>query len=176
MSQDFCDTPNSSKMLFTIKRSAVKKAPVSLNAHRGLLFYCGLVAGLGQRSGIFKAVHRGYPNGVRRLPLVEVLAADIGAVDDLVVVAHVAVHLHLQRRLHGRRKPARDSAELIAEISDIFTLSKAERAGGELDRVVVARQQVGRQNAVVVQVGLEHDPVIRPLQDMKNPHRRKEEQ
>lgn len=163
-------------MLFTIKRSAVKKAPVSLNAHRGLLFYCGLVAGLGQRSGIFKAVHRGYPNGVRRLPLVEVLAADIGAVDDLVVVAHVAVHLHLQRRLHGRRKPARDSAELIAEISDIFTLSKAERAGGELDRVVVARQQVGRQNAVVVQVGLEHDPVIRPLQDMKNPHRRKEEQ
>ena len=125
MSQDFCDTPNSSKMLFTIKRSAVKKAPVSLNAHRGLLFYCGLVAGLGQRSGIFKAVHRGYPNGVRRLPLVEVLAADIGAVDDLIVVA---------------------------------------------------RQQVGRQNAVVVQVGLEHDPVIRPLQDMKNPHRRKEEQ
>lgn len=112
-------------MLFTIKRSAVKKAPVSLNAHRGLLFYCGLVAGLGQRSGIFKAVHRGYPNGVRRLPLVEVLAADIGAVDDLIVVA---------------------------------------------------RQQVGRQNAVVVQVGLEHDPVIRPLQDMKNPHRRKEEQ
>lgn len=150
----------------------MKKAPVSLNAHKGLLFYCGLVAGLGQRSGIFKAVHRGYPNGVRRLPLVEVLAT----VDDLVVVAHVAVHLHLQRRLHGRCKPARDSAELIAEISDIFTLSKAERAGGELDRVVVARQQVGRQNAVVVQVGLEHDPVIRPLQDMKNPHRRKEEQ
>ena len=62
---------------------------------------CRLVARLGQCDGRDQLAHEGEPAGLGRLPGVQIPAAHIGPVHDLVAVGHGAQNLDRQRGLAG---------------------------------------------------------------------------
>lgn len=122
-----------------------------------------LIASLGQRGVGLEPAHDSDPVAQRGLPLIEVLAAHITAVNDLVSVGERALDLYLNGGIDHGREAAGHRPELEPDIRHILALRQAERLGTEADGVVVAREQVACEHSVVVGIGLEGDPIVEPL-------------
>ena len=114
------------------------------------------ISGLRQRRGI-EATDGSDPGGLCRLPLIEILATNIGTIDDLVAIAHDTKHLHTHGRLHNRREAAGHRAKLEADIGNILALHEPQRSGIQAQGIVVGGQQVTGQSPVVIEIGLKGD-------------------
>ena len=117
------------------------------------------ISGLRQPRGI-EATDGSDPGGLCRLPLIEILATNIGTIDDLVAIAHGTKHLHTHGRLHNRREAAGHRAKLEADIGNILALHEPQRSGIQAQGIVVGGQQVTGQSPVVIEIGLKGDLIV----------------
>ena len=117
------------------------------------------ISGLRQRRGI-EATDGSDPGGLCRLPLIEILATNIGTIDDLIAIAHSTKHLHTHGRLHNRREAAGHRAKLEADIGNILALREPQRSGIQAQGIVVGGQQVTGQSPVVIEIGLKGDLIV----------------
>ena len=114
------------------------------HTHMGVI----LIPCLGQRCDWLESAHDGDPVAHGRLPFIEILATNIGTIDDLVAIAHGTKHLHTHGRLHNGREAAGHRAKLEADIGNILALREPQRSGIQAQGIVVGGQQVTGQSPV----------------------------
>ena len=85
-----------------------------------------LIAGLRQ-IGVLETTDGSDPCSLSRLPFIEVLTANIRAIDDLIAITDDTEDLHAHGGLDHRCKAAGNRTELEPDISDILALNQAQR-------------------------------------------------